>query len=673
MGARLILLAFAAAAVAGADCIAIRVFDPEGLPVQGALVSRSGAEGRTDARGRLELCAGSGTALTVQADGFRTEEASAAGGELTLRLELADRVEMPVVVTGTTRPEELSEVDRSMRVLSVQDPDVPAWSFADLLKQDSSVHLRERGPDNTQADLSIRGSSFDQTLVMINGVRVSDAQTGHHSMDLPLPFEALEQVEVLHGGGATLYGSDAIGGAINFVTRKPETHELRLMGGGGEHGWHRQGANGAFRHGRWTQTLGFARDVSSGFAPGRDFRNTAFSSETFLDHSFGSTNVLFALNERPFGANGFYGPWDSYETTGTTFVSAAQTVGRDRTRHRFGFAFRRHDDDFVLCRAGCVFGGTQFAPSDFQNIHQLDTYQGNYSVDHDLTDRVRVSGGAQFLSERIDSTVAGQRARERGAVFVLFNLRPTDRLTLAAGVREEAWKRWQVQTSPTFSAGYRVARGFKIRAQTNRAFRIPTYTDLYHRDPGNVGNPGLVPENAWNTEAGFDWYGDRGTKVSAAWFMRRERNTIDWVRDDGSNVFQARNFQELNFQGFEVEVRQRFRGGHEVWFSYTGLEADRRLAVNAVSRYTFNFPLNNTVVGYRGTLFKQLLLKTQVGVYNRTWQSARGLWDVGLSWAGPKVSPFVQATNLANTSHEAFQGLQQPGRWVRAGVRVRVF
>ena len=256
---------------------------------------------------------------------------------------------------------------------------------------------------------------------------------------------------------------------------------------------------------------------------------------------------------------------------------------------------------------------------------------------------------------------------------MVFNLRPTDRMTVAVGVREELWKKWQAQTSPTLSIGYRVAGGFKLRAQTNRAFRIPTYTDLYHRDPGNVGNPGLVPETAWNSEAGVDWYGKKGTTVSAAWFYRQERNTIDWVRDDGSSVFQARNFQELNFNGVEIEVRQRFGSGHEAWVGYTGIQADRRLAVNAVSRYTFNFPLNNSVVGYRGTIAERLVLKTQVGVYNRTWQSSRALWDVGLSWAGGKFSPFVQATNLANTTHEAFQGLQQPGRWVRAGVRIRVF
>ena len=655
------------------QCLEVRVVDPDSLPVANAVVRQGDTEARTGADGRTRLCPGSDELVRISARGFAPVERTPSGDVLTVRTELATQADSTVVVTGTTRPQEIAEVDRSLRALSVQDPNVPAWSFADLLKQDTSVSIRARGGDGTQADLSIRGSGFDQNLVMINGVRVSDAQTGHHSMDLPLPLEAVGQVEVLHGGGATLYGSDAIGGAVNFVTRKPPAGELRLMGGTGEHGWHRQAANGAFRRGIWTQTLAFSRDDSSGFMPGRDFGNTAFSSETFLDHSIGTTNVLVAHNDRPFGANGYYGPYDSWEETGTTFLSAAQTFGRESSRHRASFAFRRHDDNFILCRSGCVFGGVQYAPGDFQNLHTLDTYQGNYQFDRDLTDRVRVSAGAQILSERIDSTVAGQRNRERAAVFVMFNLRPTDRLTLTAGVREEAWKRWVVQTSPTFAAGYRLAAGFKVRAHAGRAFRIPTYTDLYHRDPANVGNPGLLPETAWNYEAGVDWYGNQGTRVSATWFQRRERNAIDWVKDEGSAVFQARNFQELDFNGFEVEVRQRFGRMHEAWVGYTGLEADRLLPVNAISQYTFNFPLNNTVVGYRGTLVERVVLKTQLGVYNRTWQSSRGLWDIALSWDGERFSPFIQATNLADVSHEAFQGLRQPGRWVRGGLRIRVF
>jgi len=659
-------------------CLLITVLDPDGLAVSGARLSTGSQQTETAASGEARICAvDPGPKILVEADEFASQTIIVSSGEtaVTVRLELAARRAESTVVTGEIKPIQLREVNRTLQLLNADDPDVPAWSFPDLLKQDSSVDMRERGSDGAQADLSIRGSSFDQVLVLINGFRVNDPQTGHHSMDLPLPFESVQQVEVLHGSGATLYGSDAVGGTVNFVTKTPLGRNLKLMGGLGGFGWNRFSAVGGFRVGAWGQQVSVSRDFSTGFDVGRDFRNLAVSSETFIDESFGSTSILFAYNDRPFGANGFYGPWNSWEETGTKFLSVSQTVGRDggSGQHRFGFAFRRHNDRFLLCKPGCVFGGTQFLPEDFENRHQTNVYQGNYSFTKSLNDRVTWSAGAQFLSEGIDSNVAGQRRRERGSAFVMFNLRPSDRLTLSLGLREEVWKKWRGETSPTVAVGYWLGRGVKVRGQLGRAFRIPTYTDLYHRDPGNVGNENLVPETAWNYEVGADWYHGSGTKLSAVWFQRRENNTIDWVRDEGSPVFQARNFQELNFNGGEFFAEKRFGRSASVGAGFTLIRASRKLPVNAVSRYTFNFPREQLSAVYRGPLGKYLLVKMRFGAYTREWQSVKPLWDASLIGTLGRWEPFIQASNLLDTSHEAFQGLQQPGRWIRGGVQVRVF
>ena len=675
---RIIALIMCGSLSLGADCVQIRAIDPQGLPVAAATASIGQSMAETNAAGIAEFCQDglpSGP-VRVQAPGFATAVEDLAVGESpqVVELRIRQHAETPVVVTGAVRPTELADLDRSLRVISAVEPKAPAWSFADLLKQDSSVHVRERGPDGAQADLSIRGSTFDQVLVMINGVRVSDSQTGHHTLDLPLPFETVQQVEVLAGAGATLYGSDAVGGTVNFVTKKPEAKELQLMSGIGEHGWNRLAASGGFRRGIWSQSLAVARDFSTGFAQGRDFRNVALSSESFLDTSAGSTSILAAYNDRPFGANGFYGPFNSWEETGTKLFSATQTVGRnlDRLNHRFNFAFRRHNDNFILCKQGCVFGGIQFRPEDNQNLHQTNVYQGSYTVAGVAGSKVRWSGGAQVISDGIDSTVAGQRRRERASIFVMFDLRPTERLTLSAGVREEAWDKWRVRTNPTFSAGYWIGGGLKIRALATSAFRIPTYTDLYHRDPGNVGNSSLVPETVWNYEAGADWFSSSGTKVSAVWFQRRENNSIDWVKDEGSAVFQARNTQKINFTGAEFEVRHTFRNALQVWGNYTALQASQSLPVGGVSRYVFNFPSNQGNIGLQGAV-GPLLFKTRLGAYNRSWQAARALWDVSIGRSGGFWRPFIQATNVLDTQHEAFQGLAQPGRWIRGGIQIDVF
>ena len=657
-------------ALAAADCLEVLVRDPDSLPVPEASVTASGQEEITDAEGRAILCglrSGAGS-VTVRAIGFQPAEQplGAQAGALTFKLVLRTRVETPIVVTGTTEPRELAEINRTLVVLPVDNPDVPSWSFADVLKHDTSIDMRERGPEGSQADLSIRGSTFGQVLVLVNGIRVNDSQSGHHNMDLPLPFESVSQIEVLHGTGSTLYGSDAIGGAVNFVTKKPQATELKLMTGGGDFGWHRQAVVSGFRLGDWSQQTSFERNFSSGFRPGRDYRNVAFSSESFLDKDFGSTTIMFAANDRPFGANGFYGPWDSWEDTGTTFFAASQTIGRDPShlQHRFSFAYRRHTDDFVLFR---------HRPEIFENIHTTNQYQGNYSVRGQVNDKVSWSAGASLLSEGIDSTNLGLRRRERASTFFMLNMRPTERLSLAVGVREEVWQKWRGETSPTVSLGYWIGKGFKIRGQAGHAYRIPTYTDLYYEDPVNKGNENLLPENVWNYEAGADWYSSHGTSVSLTWFQRQEDNTIDWVRGADDLKFRARNFAELTFHGGEVQIRQRLGTASEIGFNYTVIRASKTLTPGVTSRYVFNFPLNSTSVSYKGSLGKGIAFTTRLGAFNRSWQSTKALWDASLMYTKGRWHPFFQVSNLLNMYHEAFQGLSQPGRWVRGGVQLEVF
>ena len=266
-----------------------------------------------------------------------------------------------------------------------------------------------------------------------------------------------------------------------------------------------------------------------------------------LDH------VDVRYNDRPFGANGYYCACDSWEETGTKFFSASQTIGRnpDGLQHRFNFAFRRHNDHFVLYR---------YQPEVSQNFHEVDTYQANYAAERRDQRQGALDGRAsRFFPRELTATSPGNAAVNAAAAFFVLNLRPTERLSLSVGVREEVWKKWRGETSPTLAAGYWLGAGFKIRGQIGHAFRMPTYTDLYHHDPFNVGNPGLVPESAWNYEGGVDWYSRRGTRVSATWFERREDGTIDWVRDPGSTIFQSRNFQELQFHGGEIELRQRLQ------------------------------------------------------------------------------------------------------------------
>ncbi len=186
-----------------------------------------------------------------------------------------------VVVTGVYEPVPLEEADRAVRALPVgAEQRLLAASAADFLRLDPSLDLRSRAPNGVQSDLSIRGGSFGQTLVLLDGLRLNDAQSGHHNLDIPVPLDALARIELLKGTGSAYYGSDAVGGVVNLITREPEAAEFRLRASAGNFGSNAQSGAAGLVWRSVSQQFSFSRDFSSGFAPDRDYRNLSLASIT---------------------------------------------------------------------------------------------------------------------------------------------------------------------------------------------------------------------------------------------------------------------------------------------------------------------------------------------------------------------------------------------------------
>jgi iron complex outermembrane recepter protein len=287
-----------------------------------------------------------------------------------------------VVVTGTYEPVPLDEADRAVRALPVGPEErLLAGSVADFLRLDPSLDLQARAPNGVQSDLSIRGGSFGQTLVMVDGLRLNDAQTGHHNLDVPVPLYALERVELLKGSGSAYYGSDAVGGVVNIITRAPEAAEFRLRASVG-------GVAGVVWRGI-SEQLSFSRDFSSGFAPDRDYRNLSVAAITHARSRWGATNLLLAHSDRPFGADQFYGNFNSWERTRTWFAAARQELGE---RTEASFAYRRHTDLFVLYRD---------RPLIYTNHHIVESEQAGLRRHEPLARNVTLSYGGEATRDAI--------------------------------------------------------------------------------------------------------------------------------------------------------------------------------------------------------------------------------------------------------------------------------
>lgn len=563
-----------------------------------------------------------------------------------------------VVVVGTFIPSPLQEANRSVDSLDTRKTPLLFNSVIDHLQFDPSIDLQQRAPDGVQADLTILGSTFAETLVLLNGLRMNDAQTAHHDMDIPVPLEAISQVEVLHGAGSTFYGSDAMGGAVNFITAPAHASELRLRAGGGNQGFNQEHVFASLLRKNWSETIAGDRDFSSGFIPDRDYRSTSASSETRVKSAIGQTNVTFAGSDRPFGADRFYGNFPSWERTKNWFTSAEQDLG-ERTTAAFGY--RRHTDEFVLFRSD---------PSIYENNHIDQSWQAALRRHDSISDNATLSYGAEGQGDSIGSNNLGQHARNREALHASFDFRTLRRFSFTAGARDELFSGGTNVFSPTIAGGLWIKPDLKLRASISRGFRLPTYTDLYYSDPATVGNPNLKPESTWSIEAGADWEPSQRISSGVTFFRRWDSNLIDYVQFDPNGLYHATNIDKLHFTGVEAHTNFQLPHRQELQLAYTFLHGDQIPVAGSVSRYVFNYPSHHAVFGWTGVWHDWLAARTRVGVTQRFDHQAYPVWDLAVSRNNGLIRPYLQLANLSNTGYEEIPGVLMPSRSVIAGMEL---
>jgi outer membrane cobalamin receptor len=561
-----------------------------------------------------------------------------------------------VVVTGTFIPAPLSESDRSVKSLDTRQNPLLYGPDFDYLREDPTIDLQQRAPDGVQADLSILGSTFAETLVLVNGLRVNDAQTAHHDMDIPIPPEAVTRIEVLQGAGSTFYGADAMGGAVNFLTAPAQASEIRMRAGLGNYGFNQEHIFGSLLNRNWSETVVADRDFSTGFRSDRDFRNNTASSEMRFQSALGQTDVLFAGSDRPFGADQFYGDFPSWERTKNWFASAQQDLGKQTSA---AFGFRRHSDEYVLFRDD---------PAIYENNHIDESWQGALRRHDSLGENSTLSYGAEGQGDSINSNNLGDHARNREAVYANLDFRALRRFSLSAGAREEFFSGGTSVFSPTVAGGMWLKSAMKLRVSVSRGFRLPTYTDLYYSDPSNIGNPSLKPESAWSFEAGGDW--NPGGRISAGmtFFQRWDSNVIDYVQFAPGQPFQATNIQHLHFTGVEADTNFHMPHDQQVQLAYTFLHGDQALLPGTVSRYAFNYPSHEGVFIWIGSWREFLVARTRVGVTQRFEQEAYPVWDLALARKEGMIRPYLQLANLSNTGYEEIPGVIMPSRSVIGGL-----
>lgn len=562
-----------------------------------------------------------------------------------------------LIVVGEATPVPLADSSASVQLIPMQPELLNVGTPVDLLRTDASLFIEQRGAGGAQSDIVLRGGTFAQTLVLVNGFRINDSQAAHHNLDLPIPLEAMDQIQVLHGAGSTLHGADALGGVVDFVTAAPKSTSLFIRAGAGNFGQNEQSlmAGGAYR--RVSGRITGDRNFSTGFMTDRDYRNEDTSAEGWLGSKLGITDLLFATSDRSFGANQFYGPYPEWERTKSWFASARQELGNHTVA---GFGYRRHTDEFVLIRTN---------PSIYENNHIDSSWQSSLQQTQSLGHGSLLLMGLEADGDSIHSNNLGTHARNRGAGYADLDLRPAaHRWTLSAGLRGEMFSGGDTAFSPHLAGMWRVARAVKLRATSGYGYRIPTYTDLYYSDPTTTGNSHLKPESAWSGEGGADWAALAHLMLSVTGFYSRQHDAIDYVRSSPATKWQAVNLNGLRFSGIESQITWQPARNQSVHIGWTTLFGAQRALHGQQSEYVFNYPSQNVAAAWNWSPKQWISFSNKVQIAQRYQRTPYAVWDAAIVRGSGRLRPYLRLQNLSNTGYEEISGVRMPSRSVMGGI-----
>jgi len=284
-----------------------------------------------------------------------------------------------------------------------------------------------------------------------------------------------------------------------------------------------------------------------------------------------------------------------------------------------------------------------------------------------LGQNVKLHYGVEGYHDSIESNNLGFHDRSRGAAYAGVDVRALKRFSFSAGLREELYGKTQSQLSPTAAAGVWLSQYMKLRASVSRAFRLPSYTDLYYHDPANVGSPGLRPEKAWSYEGGIDWNYRSRVRGEFTVFQRREQDGVDYVRASASDIWRATNFQRLHFTGVEASIKTSPAHDQEIELQYTGLQGAQGDLQGFFSKYSFNYPIHSAVASWQALFPGGILARARLGAIERFASDPYAVVDLYVASTRGRLRPFLQLGNLTDTVYQEIFGVPMPGRSVVGG------
>ncbi|MBS4063712.1 MAG: TonB-dependent receptor [Chitinophagaceae bacterium] len=612
----------------------------------------------------------------------------------------------PITITGTLTPSIISKTGRNIIVVKGDQLNkLPVQSIDELIRYIPGVEVQSRGPMGAQSNITIRGGTFQQVLIILDGIRLNDPLTGHFNSYIPIAPSEIERIEILKGASSAVYGTEAVGGVVHIITKTFASRNQKNGGFGnaqltlGEYGLVNLQAGGGFHKNKTTGSVGMITNNAKGqpLRGAKGYFNLTTLSASLKQEIGKSWSIAyrFGLDDRNFNAQNFY----------TARLTDTATEYVNSTWNHLKTEFRKNKH-FVSLDLGSkkTLDEYRFNKSLNPNVNNSTLQQALLIYNYKVNDNSTITAGSQYINRKITSNDRGDHEVATAGFFGLLSTKIGKALFLNPGVRVDWNERSGWELLPQINANYRY-EGFLFRAGVGRTGRDADFTERfnnYQRSnvPGGnrIGNPDLMSETSISYEFGVDYFLGKNFKIGTTWFERFHEDLIDYVRTPYANMPRqvnlvpgasydlAKNISKVNTTGIETDIQynQSFGTAHNINAGIGFIWMRSRSSDTIPSLYVSNHAKEfiNFFAGYRyksigisvNGLFKERNPQTPVaGIVplSRTYFLLNLRADV---YAGKQqnVAFFIQADNLFDKNYSDILGSVMPGRWIMTGIKVNL-
>ena len=605
----------------------------------------------------------------------------------------------PITLTTTRSPQKLSETGRSITVVDGSlFKQLPVLSIDELLKYVPGVEVQSRGPMGAQSDIVMRGGTFQQVLVLVDGIKLNDPITGHFSSYIPIAPYEIDRIEVLRGPAAAIYGAEAVGGVINVITKtfsqfKKEKNTTAKIGlAMGEFGLINANAGFNTTGPKMNAAIGILSNNSTGQilrSPTRGYlyNQTLSSSIAFLMKYNWQLSLRTSYDSRDFAAQNFYTTYKSdtaTEKVNTWWNQLQLKQQKEKYSQQVDVLYKETFDHYV------------YNPRSIANENKSRLLMLQYLYTKKLNQKLNLSLGAQIDRRSIISNDRGNHATQHGAAFgnLLFN---HNNWKIGPSLRLDWDENFGTAFLPQLNIAYQINQ-ITLRTNAGKAIRSADFTERYNNynkaivSSGSIGNPNLGTENSWSYEAGADVLLSRFFKLSTSAFYRDQNNVIDFVttpyaampRKDnlvaGGTYALAKNIQTVSTKGVEIEIAyKKTVAADKALFINTGITFLQSVSSDPVPSF---YIISHAKMLLQSNIVyscKKISIATNFIYKQRGSQQVTAidavispnyfLWNTKLSYALiNKLNVFIAVNNITNITYSDLLGSRMPGRWTTAGV-----